>query len=236
MYCHQRVLIKWVNCMSRAIKTSNGVKQGGNLSPVLFTLYMDELLVKLKKTGFGCHIGNTFVGSMSYADDVVLLSPTLSSLKQMLDISHEFGAVYDVRFNPDKYNLLHFSMSDVAIDGLYFNNVYINCVKVLTHLGHYFGPQSEEVMFNEIFNKFIINVNSIISLFGKAHSNVKYSLFKSFCMALYGSSLWNFYSKGVRKFYVSWRKCIQCLLNLPNSTHCRYLQLICEDTPIHLQL
>ena len=145
MYCHQHVMIKWGNCMSRAIKTSNGVKQGGILSPVLFTLYMDELLLKLKKAGFGCHIGNTFVGGMSYADDVVLLSPTVSSLKLMLDICHEFGAAYDVRFNPNKYNLLHFSMSDDTIDGLYFNNVYIDCVKVLTHLGHYIGPQSEEV-------------------------------------------------------------------------------------------
>ena len=80
-------------------------------------------------------------GSMSFADDVVLLSPTLISLKLMLDICHQFGTVYDVRFNPDKYNL-HFSMSDDAIDGLYFNNVYIECVKVLTHLGDSVGPQS----------------------------------------------------------------------------------------------
>ena len=127
-------------------------------------------------------------------------------------------------------------MSDDTIDGLYFNNVYIDCVKVLAHLGHYIGPQSEEVMFNEIINKFIINVNGIISLFGKAHSNVKYSLFKSFCLALYGSSIWNFDSKGVRKFYVTWRKCIRRLLNLPNLTHCRYLPLICEDILVHLQL
>ena len=62
---------------------------------------------------------------MSYADDVVLLSPTLSSLKLMLDICHEFGTAYDVRFNPDNYNLLNFSTSDDAIDGLYCNNVYI---------------------------------------------------------------------------------------------------------------
>ena len=119
---------------------------------------------------------------MSYVDDVVL-SPTVSSLKLMLDICHEFGTAYDVRFNPNKYNLLHFSMSDDTIDGLYFNNVYIDCVKELTHLGHCIGPQSEEVMFNDIINKFIINVNGIISLYGKTHSNVKYSLFKSFCMA-----------------------------------------------------
>ena len=94
----------------------------------MFTLYIDELLLELKKARLGCHIGNTFIGSMSYADDVVLVSPTLSSLKLMLDICQEFGPAYDVRFNPGKYNLLHFSMSDDSKYGLYLNIVYIYCV------------------------------------------------------------------------------------------------------------
>ena len=90
---------------------------------------------------------------MSYADEVVLLSPTLSSLKLMLYICHDVVAAYDVRAKPDKYNLLHFSMPDDAIDGLYFNNVYIDCVKVLTHLGHYLGPQSKRSCSIRLLNK-----------------------------------------------------------------------------------
>ncbi len=41
-----------------------GVKQGGILLPILVSIYMDELLFKLKKYGSGCHIGNVFVAAL----------------------------------------------------------------------------------------------------------------------------------------------------------------------------
>ena len=61
--------VQWGNVTSDAFKTSNGVKQGGVLSPILFTLYMDVLLSRLKSCGFGCYIGQSFVGALGYADD-----------------------------------------------------------------------------------------------------------------------------------------------------------------------
>jgi len=61
----------------------NSVKQGGVLSPVLFCLYVDGLLVKLSKAGIGCFDGNHFVGALAYADDIVLLAPTASALRNM---------------------------------------------------------------------------------------------------------------------------------------------------------
>ena len=38
---------------------------------------------------------------------------------------------------------------------------------------------------------FCVAVNSVLSLFPKAHSNVKYYLFNQFCMSLYGCVLWD---------------------------------------------
>ena len=50
----------------------NGVKQGGCLSPMIFTLYMDVLIQKLKLSGIGCHIGRTYCVVFGYADDLIL--------------------------------------------------------------------------------------------------------------------------------------------------------------------
>ena len=58
------------------VKCYNGVKQGGILSPILFTVYMDKLLQKLSKSKLGCHIDRNYMGSFGYADDIVLLAPT----------------------------------------------------------------------------------------------------------------------------------------------------------------
>ena len=70
-------------------RVSNGVRQGGVLSPVLFSVYnnMDELLLnKLKDSGVGCYMGCEFAGCVCYADDLALLAPSPSALRIMLHI------------------------------------------------------------------------------------------------------------------------------------------------------
>ena len=70
----------------------NGVKQGGCLSPMLFTLYLDGLIQQLKHSGIGCHIGRTYCGVFGYADDRVIVSPTLFGLRQMIKICEEYAS------------------------------------------------------------------------------------------------------------------------------------------------
>ena len=81
---------------------SNGVIQGGILSPVLFCVYLDVLLIALKEDGVGCHIGQWFIGALAYADDIVLLAPTSRAMRRMLKTCDEFAEMYDLKFNADK--------------------------------------------------------------------------------------------------------------------------------------
>ena len=64
----------------------NGVKQGGCLSPMLFTLYLDGLIQKLKHSGRDCHIGRTYCGVFGYADDLAIVSLTLFGISQIIEI------------------------------------------------------------------------------------------------------------------------------------------------------
>ena len=86
MYTNQNIRIKWGNTYSDRIYVSNGVKQGGVMSPLLFTLYIDNLLLRLKNSAVGCYIGTEFCGAFGYADDMVLLTPSIHNLRQMLRI------------------------------------------------------------------------------------------------------------------------------------------------------
>ena len=45
---------------------------GGVLSPILFTVYINDLLLHLEKAGIGCHWNHHYVGAACYADDIVL--------------------------------------------------------------------------------------------------------------------------------------------------------------------
>ena len=70
LYTRQNVRVKWEKTLSPVFSSTNGVKQGGVLSPILFSIYIDELLDRLRQSGYGCHIGNIFLGAVAYADDI----------------------------------------------------------------------------------------------------------------------------------------------------------------------
>jgi hypothetical protein len=63
MYMDQKIR-RWEDYHSEYFPVTNGVKQGGILSPILFSLCIDDLLTNLGKSGSGCYIGVTFIGSL----------------------------------------------------------------------------------------------------------------------------------------------------------------------------
>ena len=75
MYILLSMCVSWDNEKSFNFVESNGVKQGGVLSSILYGIYNDLLLTMLKESGIGC-----YVGALAYADDVVLLCPRLLRL------------------------------------------------------------------------------------------------------------------------------------------------------------
>ena len=81
---------------------SNGVKQGGVISAVMFNLYLDNLFISLKQSGIGCHINGTYVGALGYADDITLTCPSLYGLNCMLDICNQFVAKNYETYNTKK--------------------------------------------------------------------------------------------------------------------------------------
>ena len=57
-YSSNFVRIAWNGVLSEYFLAINGVKQGGVLSPIIFTIYIDGLLVKLSSANVGCYVGN----------------------------------------------------------------------------------------------------------------------------------------------------------------------------------
>ena len=74
--------VRWNGCCSKLFKINSGVRQGGVLSPILFTVYIDVVIENLKTCGLGCSINNVYLGCVLYADDVILLSASLHVLQK----------------------------------------------------------------------------------------------------------------------------------------------------------
>ena len=90
-------------------QTPNGVRQGWVLSPVLFTVYVDELLQYLFTLDIDCHVGHHYVGSLCYADDIALLAPSPSALRILLRECERFATDHNLIFNAAKTQLIMFS-------------------------------------------------------------------------------------------------------------------------------
>ena len=86
IYLHQSCKVRWGSTFSEEFSVKNGVRQGAVLSPSLFSLYIDSLLIQLENSGYGCHINNYFYGCSAYADDIILLSPTRNGLQNMFNM------------------------------------------------------------------------------------------------------------------------------------------------------
>ena len=58
------------------------MRQGGVLSPQLFALYMDDLLVCLTQCKAGCHLNETVTKHVMYAGDICLMTPSAIALQK----------------------------------------------------------------------------------------------------------------------------------------------------------
>ena len=102
IYYLSEMHVQWNSAHSTPFSLHNGVKQAGVLSPILFSIYIVSLLQKRKDSGLGCHVGRTFAGKFCYADDLALISPSLSGLRQIIQICEQYVMGYSIVFNPVK--------------------------------------------------------------------------------------------------------------------------------------
>jgi hypothetical protein len=75
--------IRTNNQTSRPITIKNGVRQGDSLSPVLFNLIMDKIIVNLPKE-LGYRMGNDPIHIICYADEAVLIADSEENLQTLL--------------------------------------------------------------------------------------------------------------------------------------------------------
>ena len=107
-YCDQLMCVRWGHSLSTSFCVSNGVRQGSVLSPVLFSVYIDNLLDSLEESSVGCYWGHQFAGALCYVNDLVLLAPTASVLWQMLSICDSYTNSHGLVFNANKTQLICF--------------------------------------------------------------------------------------------------------------------------------
>lgn len=145
-YNDSLMLIENENEYSNIFKTSLGVKQGGKISPKLFSIYIDGLIKEIEKAEPGLKIGaNMKIDIIVYADDIILISTTKQGLNKQIKEVEKFGTNNEISYNPSKTTFMIFNNSvirksdenkcDLWQEELFLNEIKITQVKSMKYLG-----------------------------------------------------------------------------------------------------
>ena len=88
--------------------TSSGVKQGDNLSPTLFNIFLNDLSQEINSLNKGINLDGYFLSILLYADDIALIAGSEVDLQCMLDKLYDFCQRWRLKINTAKTNIVHF--------------------------------------------------------------------------------------------------------------------------------
>ena len=89
-------------------KVESGLKQGCLLSPILFSLYINDLAQEIKQLDCGVNIGDCKLSLLLYADDIVMLAESETDLQAILTCLSEWCIKWELLVNQKKSQVVHF--------------------------------------------------------------------------------------------------------------------------------
>jgi len=177
------IRVRWNSKYSSFVKLRTGVRQGGILSPAFFAIYVDDIIKKLSESKVGCTVNGLFAGVWLYADDIVLVSASLSHLQAMINICTEFITSIDLTVNSAKCKCMRVGKQyKNQTNMVKVNDCCINWCKEIRYLG-------VTIVEGKLFKcnihdnkvKFFRAANGILAKLGTSNINVILSLLSSHC-------------------------------------------------------
>nr|XP_053612331.1 uncharacterized protein LOC128676311 [Plodia interpunctella] len=210
---------KYYKCES-LYRLDCGVRQGGLTSPRLFNLYIDALIDELSSKRVGCSVGGVSINNISYADDMVLLGPSVKAIRELLKVCEAYAESHGLTYNVKKCEYMVFEVRGKhREDGpdLLLNGFKIKKVSSFKYLGHVIADDLKDNLDIERERRALaVRSNMLARRFARCTDQVKITLFKSYCQSLYTGNLWvNYTKKTLDILRVQYNNAFRMLLGLP---------------------
>ena len=206
MYENAKSCIRLNGQLSEYFNCNIGVRQGENLSPLLFSIFLNDLEDHMKSACTGIKLSsshddtdlyvNLFV--LLYADDTILVSESPDDLQKALNSLHEYCCNWKLTVNASKTKIVVFSRGKVTkLPTWTFGNEILEVQDDYTYLGTIFNFNGK---FNKAIGKQITQAKkALYTLIAKARKlnlpiDIQCHLFDT-CIVpilLYGSEVWGF--------------------------------------------
>ena len=185
-YLKLHAVVKLNGVLSDMFSVKSGIVQGGILSPVLFNIYIDEMITNLRNSDLGCQYKGCYIGCIVYADDIILLSSSVMELQNMLDVCTNVGVQLGIAFNPVKSKCIcigpnrHLIPSDMTL-----SSGTIAWADKIKYLGIWIcAGKKFTIDLSECRRKFCTCVNSILNKAKLTSDLLKLQLMESYCLPI----------------------------------------------------
>ncbi len=239
MYKTQTAKVKWEGTESDTFSIMNGVKQGAVLSAILFCIYIDDLLKELRRKGDGCWINGNFVGVIVYADDIVLLSPCIDGLQNMINTCSSYAKSHNLSFstheNPkrSKTKCVAFQRYKKEVYNLKLNEKDLPWVTSVKHLGSTItddGRTNQDL--TEKRAMYVARNNELVQELYFAHPKTQIWANNVFNTSFYGSPLWEMFSREFEKLEKTWNVSHRIMLSIPRTSHRYFVEPLSDRSHI----
>ena len=176
-----------------------GVKQGDNLSPNFFKIFINDLPKYLQDTADPVFVNKRPLHCLMYADDVILLSTSAAGLQQKLDKLGIYCNDWCLKINTSKTKVLIFNKAGRHLkQGFNFKNVQLDCVSHYKYLGLFFSASgsfsfAQKELFQKAQKAYFKLCKDFLSL--NPNINISMHVFDHTIkpILLYGSEIWAYF-------------------------------------------
>jgi len=184
--------IKWGKHFSEPFHVSNGIRQGGVLSPYSFAVYLDDLSNELNNIKAGCYIGEVLLNHLMFADDICLFCPSVRWLQRILDVCQAYAESHGIIFNCNKTVCMTFkakSAKSTVTPLLTLGGQNVKSVNQYNYLGIVLDTElSDDKDIQRQLRYQYCAANKLRDSFSRCSNAVKNVLFRSFSTPMYASN------------------------------------------------
>ena len=240
IYTLQSANVRWNGEMSAFFSLTNGVKQGGVLSAILYCFYCNDLFKHLREKKSGCWINGEYMGILGYSDDNLLIAPSRSSLQNMLMVCEDYAKEHNLKFSTDKdpvkckTKCLKYLHKDRFVKPLDLCGNPLPWVDGAKHLGNYIENKIDGLKKDMKIKRagYIDKNNDILQEFSFCHPKTKFRLNMIYNSHFSGSCLWDLFCKESEMIEKSWNTSIRLMFDLPLETHTWFIEPVSESPHI----